>query len=323
MLQTRSAMQGAAMLLLFRFFLFLCSGVPYTAAYAEGMVLASVTQAILLIPMLRKPLLLPEPVQKLLRGLLLLWGARLAAAYFHLYQMLRLPQTAAMMLPLLPALFYTASQSDRAAARAGTVLLTAACLALLLLPVSGIRTAHLSALYENDSVSAGFLREWQASGELLLLPLLRQSQTTDSAARAVSLWAIGKAVILPALVLFGTMQNARLTHYRGSPFFLLLSRTPLSDAVRTDGLWMLFAYGCGVFCMACCLQAAKLHTARKYAGIAVIFPPFLIAALLLYQHAQLADAFGILCAAAAILLPLFIRITQSFCNRQSAGKESA
>lgn len=249
-----SVMQSAAVLLLCRLFLFFCSNRPYTAAYAAGTAAAAALQGVLIILLLHRkiPFGRSALLFSVLRIAAVLWAIRLTAAFFTLYCSLHLPHPAVMLLLLIPVLLYTVSLPARACTRTGTVLLTAGCLGFLLLPVSGIRTAHPAALFAPDSFSAAFLLEWLSSGDLLLLPLL--AQTRAAARRTAAVRTAGTALFLPALILFGAMQNVRLTQFSGNPFFLLLARTPLSDAVRVDGFWMLFAFCCGVFCITACYR---------------------------------------------------------------------
>jgi len=84
-----------------------------------------------------------------------------------------------------------------------------------------------------------------------------------------------RCIFLPALVLFGAMQNGRLLRFAGNPFFLLLARTPLSDAVRTDGLWMMLAFGCGIVSITFCLQTAMPPQRKKLRKFASAFLPYL------------------------------------------------
>lgn len=250
----RSALQGAALMILLRLTAFFCGGAPYTAAHALGILAAGAIQAVLAGILLHFRRHIPHWTVNLLRGWALLWAVMLSAMLTRLYVMMRLGRPAVILLLLSLMLLYTVPQSFRAADRTAVLMLCIIALSFLLLPVSGYHTAQRILLHTPDSFAAAFRREWLFSGELPLLPLIWLRQEQQSARRSTIAWCAFKCIFLPVLVLFGTMQNGRLTMFRGSPFFLLLARTPLSDAIRTDGLWMLYAYGCGALCITFCLQ---------------------------------------------------------------------
>ncbi len=260
-MQQWRAVQGAAVMILLRLFVFFCSGEPYTAAHARGMFCAAAVQAgaALFLLCFRQYLQIPQLFLVIWRAYAVFQAALLTGFLYGLCCQLDLQQPLAVMGLLIPVLIYTVSLHDRATARTAVLLLCIAGMAFLLLPVSGIGTVQRSLLHMPDSAGAAFLREWFYAGETAMLPLIWQKQTFSAARRSTLAWAGFRCIFLPALVLFGTMQNGRLLHFAGNPFFLLLARTPLSDAVRTDGFWMLLAFGCGLLCLTFYLQTAKPH----------------------------------------------------------------
>ena len=297
-----SALQTAAILLLCRLTVFFCCPAPYTAAYAMGMLAAVLLQAALLLPLakLRHRLQIPAPMLWIYRGFALFLAAYYAASGLRLMHMLHCPSP-----HLLPALFlltllYTVSRTQAATARTAVLLLVITAAAMLLLPVSGFRAAHAVSLYLPGNARAAFFREFRHSGELALLPVLltHAKPQEQYAPHALTAVCIGRATVLPLTVLLGTVQNGRLTAWEGSPFFLLLARTPLSDAVRTDGFWLLLAAGCAVLCVTFALQQAIPPRARPVRAALLAVPACAGLTLLLSRTGYDGTGLGI----AALLL---------------------
>ena len=300
-----SAVQGAAMLILLRLFPFFCCGTPFSAAYAKHILLTAALHTALILPLLsfRHRLQIPDFLLRCFRLCAAFEGAYLTLLFRQLCTQLGFPHSGALLLMLLLMLLYTVPLHDRAAARTASLLLFLAVFGFLLLPVSGLGTAQRILLH-TPAPAIQPCREWADACELPLLPLILQKQNASAAKRSSIAWAAFRLLFLPALVLFGTMQNGRLLNFAGNPFFLLLARTPLSDAVRTDGFWMLLAFGCGALCITFCLQTAKphLHTQRRM--LAAAFLPYLFFLALLWLLPQIrAAASGILNAVFGILIP--------------------
>lgn len=300
-----TAVQGAAVIILLRLFTFFCCPAPYSALCAKAMFLAAAIQTALILPLLRfrHRLRIPPAVLRILRIYAVFYAALLTLSFARLYRQLQLRDFTAAMLLLALALLYTVSLHDRASARTATLLLCAAAFGFLLLPVSGIGTAQRILLCTPDSGAEAFLREWQYCGELPLLPLIWQKQTEQSARRSTLAWAAVRVIVLPVLVLFGAMQNGRLMRFEGNPFFLLLARTPLSEAVRTDGFWMLLAFAAGTLCITFCLQTAKPHRGTPAQQMLAALLPYAFALALTVFLPQIADFWGIAAVGAGILLP--------------------
>ena len=252
-----SAVQAAAVLTVCRLAAFFCDSRPYSASYAKGMSAAALLTAGLLLPLLLPRTPLPDAVLRFCRLYALLTASLTLVRLRDLLFALHSPYPRLTLFLLLPVLLELQRLPQAASARAATLLLFVTAAAFLLLPVSGLRTARLISLYTPDSSGAAFLREFQQSGELGILPLLiRQEKKPHAAARGAAAWLIFRAVLLPLTVLFGAAVNGRLLHLSGNPFFLLLARTPLSDAFRADGFWMLLAVGCMVLNLTLLLQLA-------------------------------------------------------------------
>ena len=299
-----SAVQGAAMMILLRLFPFFCCGAPFSAARAKQMLLTAIVHAALILPLLhfRHRLRIPALLLRGFRLCAAFEGAYLTVLLRRLCLQLRLEHTAALLLMLPVMLLYTVSLHDRAAARTAMLLLCLAAAGFLLLPVSGIGTAQRILLHTPDP-APHFASEWADACELPLIPLIWQKQTESAAKRSTVAWAAFRMLFLPALVLFGTMQNGRLLRFQGNPFFLLRARTPLSDAVRTDGFWMLLAFGCGALCITFCLQTAKPHLRTQRRMLAAAFLPYLFLLALLWLLPESAAASELLHLLFGILLP--------------------
>ena len=253
-----NALQGAAVLILLRLSTFFCSSVPYTAAYAKGMLIASLLQAAMLLPLLLCTDGHNDPplMQKILRIYAVLHAAALTASLCGLHRQEHLPRGILLPVLLTAALLYTVSRSDSATARAGVLLLCAACAGFLLLPLRWLRFAQPPGFGMPGSAAAGFLQEWQLAGELPMILLLRERQQRRDCLRSAAAWTVCKTAVLPLTVLFGAVQTGELLPPAGSPFFRMLSREPLTDAVRTDGFWLMLCYACTALVITFCLQMA-------------------------------------------------------------------
>ena len=316
-----SAVQGAAMMILLRLFPFFCCGRAFSAAYAKQMLLTAILHTALILPLLhfRCRSKIPPFLLRCFRLCAAFEAAHLTFLLRRLCMQLHFQYTAALLPMLFGMLLYTVSLHDRAAARTGSLLLFLACAGFLLLPVSGIGTAQRILMHTLDLMHRPGA-EWAEACELPLLPLIWQKQTESAAKRSSFAWAAFRILFLPALVLFGTMQNGRLQHFSGNPFFLLLARTPLSDAVRTDGFWMLLAFGCGALCITFCLQTAKphLHTQRRM--LAAAFLPWMFFLALLWMLPQSGAAVsGSLHLLFGILIPWGIVGYRCFQNRRKSA----
>lgn len=318
-----TAVQAAALMILLRLFSFFCCPAPYSAPYAAAMFLAAVLQTALILPLLHfRHKLAPSPaILCVLRIYAVFYGAVLTLSFAGLYRQLGLGDLTAAMLLLALTLLYTVSLHDRASARTATLLLCSAAFGFLLLPVSGIGTARRILLHTAEPAAEAFLREWQYCGELPLLPLIWQKQSAQSARRSTAAWAVFRVIGLPALVLFGTMQNGRLMRFEGNPFFLLLARTPLSEAVRTDGFWMLLAFAAGALCITFCLQTAKPHLHTPAQEMLAALLPYLFAIAVLLLIPQTGNAFGAASFCLGILLPWGTVLCR--CRRAGSAVQSA
>ena len=254
----QSALQCAAVLILCRCFLFFCCDLPYTAAHAAGSAGAFLLTAVLLIPVLpqRSGLHIPMRILPLMRVFSLLWTARLLAMLYALLRQLSAPRPWFTALLVLVILADLCRLPHTAAARAAVLMLFLLAAAFLLLPLRTVKTADPVCLYQPGDAGAAFLRTVSGMGELMLLPLLCRGKQAAARRRGIAAWLVTGGLFLPGVILLGTMQNGRLTQMQRNPFFLLLARTPLSDAVRTDGIWLMLAVCAGILTMTRFLRTA-------------------------------------------------------------------
>ena len=255
-----TALQGAAILIISRLFVFFCTDIPFSSAYAAGMLAAAGVQGMLAVLLLHLPARIAE--SRLLLTLCRCYAAcrsvMLCAMLYALLIQTRAPHPLPVMAAAVPVLMYTVSRPPSAAAYTATVLLFLSGIAFLLLPLAALRTANAAALCLPDSAAAAFRREWLFSGECWLLPLLMRRQTRRDTAHAAAGWAAAEGILLPLTVLLGTVQNGRLRGMHCNPFFLLLAESPLSDAVRTDGFWLVLAVSCGITAITFAVQSALM-----------------------------------------------------------------
>lgn len=239
-----TALQAAALLLLVRLSVFFCDDAPFTSAYACSTAAVTWLAAAAALLLLTIGFHFSRITRRILRICVLIASAWLLWRVYILLTFLHMPHITLTMGILLLTLLWARRLPHAAAARAAVILVILAAAGFLLLPVSGIGTAETLHLFLPGDFAASLLREVRISVDFLLLPLLLpRVQGTAAKRRAVLWWALGRGVVLPLAVAFGAMQNGRLTGWQGSPFFLLLARTPLSDAVRVDGFWIVLAVG--------------------------------------------------------------------------------
>ena len=234
-----SVTQGIALAVLCRLAAFLTDSCGYTTPFALGALLAVCTQFLFVILLRRiRP---PHFLRTVSSAAAAVWAGALCLRLHRLLCVLHAPVPLITLGLLLATVCLMLRHPFAAAARTAAVFLMLSAIALLLLPVSAIGTAEPVYLHMKGSLTGGFLCTWAISGDLfLLLPILRHAEKRD-ANRILTGWAVGCGLVIPAVILLGTMQNGRLLGFGGAPFFMLLARTPLSDALRTDGFWLLLA----------------------------------------------------------------------------------
>lgn len=267
-----SALELTSLLLICRLARFFCCDTPYSAAFARGIFVTGILQAALLLPIfLRKqPWVTPRITRWLVRGFALLLGAEAAADIYRFLCDADAPHPALTLMLLLLTVLYVVSLPRPAIYHAAVFILVAAAIAFLLLPLGGLSSARLVSLWTQSTETHGFLQEWALSAELALIPMLCEAQP-QAGKRAAVAWIAVRSILLPLVVLFGTMQCGRLQAWRNNPFLLLLARVPFSDALRTDGLWLMLAIACGLLAVAFlmgCFCGGDLRTAphMRFAG---------------------------------------------------------
>lgn len=242
-----TALQIAALLLLARLAHFFCCGVPYSTAYARGVVLTGLLEGLFLLPFfLRKaPCRLPRITKNAIRISALFLAAKTVADTYRFLCQAEAPQPLLTTILLLAAAFYVCTLTPFAVCRAAVFLLFFAAAAFLLLPFGGIDSAKCIHLWSAVPQSDAVLQEWECSAEIALLPLFFE-KSLQNTKRAAGIWLIARTVFLPLVIVYGAMQCGRLQTLHGNPFLLLLSRVPFSDTIRTDGFWLMLVVGCCV-----------------------------------------------------------------------------
>ena len=252
-----SVTQGIALAALCRLAAFLTDPCGYTAPFALGTFLAVCSQ--LLLVLLLCKIRLPQFLRILSGAAAVVWAGVLCLRLHRLLCVLHAPVPLVTLGLLLVTVCLMLRHPFAAAARTAAVFLMLSAAALILLPVSTVGTAEPVYLHMHGDLFGGFLCAWAISGDLfLLVPLLRRTKTPD-ARRILTGWSIGCGLVIPAVILLGTMQNGRLLGFGGAPFFMLLARTPLSDALRTDGFWLLLAVSLTALSAAALVQNAFIE----------------------------------------------------------------
>ena len=284
--------QGMALLLLCRLGLFFSHETPYSTAYALDVSMTALLQAALLLPLYFRnapsAYQLPTWLARCQRAPCLLWCGYLVAQLYRLMDSLRAAKPPLLLLLLFGVLLYALTLPEVSAARAAGLTIALAGFAFLLLPITGFSTAHVLSLYTPVDTANLWGLEWAQSGELLLMPLLRQCQSPKAAKQSFCGWAIGKAVVIPLTIVFGAMQNGRLQNWEGNTFFLLLARTPLSDTFRMDGFWIWFAVGCAALAMVGILHRVKsVDRPSPFAVMGLLIPLAAVSGICILQPSAL------------------------------------
>ena len=242
----KAALQGAAVLILMRLCTLLCSDAPFTAGRACGLFAAALIQTALLLPLICRPqkMQLSAPVLALCRADALLLAARQIVLLWRLLADTNAPHPVWTMLLLAVILCDLLRLSPAAPKRAAVLLLLTFCGAMLLLLPRTLSHAAMLPLYVSADPADGLREGLLLLAEIPLIPLLAAEQSPQANARMLRLWTAACTGFFPMLVLLCAALSGRLQRYPGNHFFLLLSRLPLSDAIRTDGFWLLFLVMC-------------------------------------------------------------------------------
>ena len=241
MAQTQYA--GLSVLVLFRLCGMLCTAAPYTPGRARGILAAGLLQVLLFPAVLNLP-------EKLLRAYALGCAAVVGMTFMGVLRDLDSPAPALTALLGVVLVFRLRKAPPQNAARAAMLLVMLTGAALLLLIPRGLSHACRPAL-DAPGTQDFFPALCAGLAELPLVPLV----IPPARRRAVfPLWVVFSAGICPLLALFCTAVGGRLPVENGRHFFLILSQIPLSDAMRTDGFWLVLAAAMSLICTLCAVQ---------------------------------------------------------------------
>lgn len=288
----------AALLILSRLAHFFCGNTPYSTAYAAQCAVTTAIQFVLILPfLLRKSEWgVPHITKNVLRGFALLLAAKSTAETYQFLLIANAPRPALTLALLLLVVLYGLSLPTYTVWRSAILVLSASMIALFLLPLGGIFSAKTLSLWRVD-LPPHLWQEWADSAETALLPLIIET-AQKRGKRACAIWFGVRMLLLPLLILYGTMQCGRLQIIGNSPFLTLLARVPFSDTLRTDGFWWMLTVACCVLTIQyllqfCCIHAndsARIRCTGIFALTAfsilfIIYPPhgllFAIASVLL------------------------------------------
>lgn len=250
-----------AILLLCRFLRLICSTMPFSTNYLLGTLAAAAFQTLLLLPLMLKPVFqLRSPIWRWGYALFALAAAsHLLSRIYALLQNLQAAYPMASVILCIAAAAYGLTLSKRATGRAAILLLGILAAGLLIQILSALPHANPLLLYtpntayqDGDAFAEGFLQ----GAELALLPLccLPYANAVQKRRSLMGKWLIGQLTLTLPVILLGILHNSRLLHWKGNPFFLLLARTQMFQAVHSDGFWQLLLMACSVVCVTFFLQ---------------------------------------------------------------------
>lgn len=249
-------------ILLCRIVLLCCSEVPFTSAYCIATVLSLALIALLALPLwMQPPPLDPDGKTPLFFRLAGIYTAAiLLSQSYSLLQELQSAHPMPTVLLMLFAACFCFMLPRYTTGRVAEALLFFLSIGGILLLGRAFFTGKALLLYTpaSSSIQKCFCYAMQDNLPLMFLPLGLPANGNISACRKRLCVCVLSLLAMPLIILAGTMQNGRLSNWKGNPFFLLISQSQTLAAIRIDGFWSVMLIAAAITVLTFCMQLCIL-----------------------------------------------------------------
>ncbi len=246
--------------LLCRIVLLCCSEMPFTSANCIASVLSLAVIALLALPLWIAAPSLDGKTPVLFRLAGIYTAALLLSRLYNLLQTLQSAYPMPSVLLMLFAACFCFTLPQRSTDRVAEVLLFFLAMGAILLLGRAFFTGKALLLYTPAAhgVAECFFSAMHDNLPLLFLPLCLPADGNAAARRKRLCGCFLSLLSLPLVILAGAIQNGRLSHWEGNPFFLLVSQSQTLAAIRTDGFWSVMIVAAAIAVLTFCMQLCIL-----------------------------------------------------------------
>lgn len=251
-----------SVILLCRIVLLCCGEMPFTSAYCIATTLSLAVIALLALPLwMNPPHLASDGKTPLLFRLAGVYTAAiLLSRSYSLLQALRSAYPMLTVLLMLLAACFCFTLPRYATGRVAEALLFFLSIGGILLLGRAFLTGKALLLYTpaSSSLTKCFCYAMQENLPLMFLPLGLPAHGNRSACRKRLCVCFLSLLAIPLVILAGATQNGRLSHWKGNPFFLLISQSQTLAAIRIDGFWSVMLIAAAITVLTFCMQLCIL-----------------------------------------------------------------
>ncbi len=252
--------------LLCRIVLLCCSEMPFTSAYVIAAVLSLAVIALFALPLWIAAPHLDNKIPLLYRLAGIYTAALLLSRLYKLLQGLQSAYPMPTLLLMLLAACFCFTLPQRTTGRVAEILVFFFAAGAIFLLGRALFTGEALLLYTPParSITEYFFSAMHDNLPLMFLPLCLPAKGNAGTRRRRLCGCFLSLLCIPLVILAGAVQNGRLSHWEGSPFFLLVSQSQSAAAIRTDGFWGVMVIAAGIAVLVFCMQLCILpKTASK------------------------------------------------------------